>query len=238
MSDYIIFGNVDSRNYGVEIFDAGTDNAPARVYERYSIAGRSGDLFVDQQRFENVQMLYWGVIYENAEENLRNFRSAMRSQIGYKRLEDSIHTGEYYDACFIELLEVTMNDSRSMCKFQIILDRKPQRWLKSGEVAIELSATGTIENPTLFDANPLIGVSGVGTGDIVIGDYEISVSRSSSSNALYIDCFTQEAYEGSVSKNSDVSFNGIGKPVLKPGTNNIQLPNDFNLSITPRWYVI
>lgn len=235
MSDYIIFGNVDSRNYGVSIFDAGTDNVPARVYERYEVAGRSGDLLVDQKRFENVQMTYWGVIYENFEENLRNFRAAMRSQIGYQRLEDSIHPDEYYDACFIEAMEVQIDKARQMGKFQIIFDRKPQRWLTAGEEVTELTATGTIENPTLFDSNPLLRA--YGTGKMYLGDYSIEIK--SADGYTDIDCFLQEAYKGLVSKNANVEFGSTGKPVLKAGVNNIQLPNTITkLEITPRWYTI
>lgn len=235
MSDYITFGSVDSRDYGVWIFDAGTDNAPARVYERYEIAGRNGDLFVDQQRFENTQMVYWGVICENFEENLRNFRAAMRSQIGYQRLEDSIHTTEYYDACFIEAMEVQIDNTRQMGKFQIIFDRKPQRWLKSGEEVTTLTATGTIENPTMFDANPLLRA--YGTGKMYLGDYSIEIK--SADEYTDIDCFLQEAYKGLVSKNANVEFGSTGKPVLKTGVNNIQLPSTITrLEITPRWYTI
>lgn len=235
MSDYITFGDVDSRDYGVWVFDAGTDNAPARVYERYAIAGRNGDLFVDQQRFENTQMVYWGVIYENFEENLRDFRAAMKSQIGYQRLEDSMHTTEYYDACFIEAMEVQVDSIRQMGKFQIIFDRKPQRWLKSGEEVTALTATGTIENPTSFDANPLLRA--YGTGTIYLGDYSIEIE--SADGYTDIDCFLQEAYKGLVSKNANVEFGSTGKPVLKAGTNNIQLPNTITrLEITPRWYTI
>ena len=235
MNDYIIFGGVDSRNYDVYIFDAGTDNAPARVYERYEVAGRNGDVFIDQKRFENTQMIYWGIIYENYAENLRNFKAAMRSKIGYQKLEDSFHADEYYDACFVETLEIQTDQERRMGKFQIILDRKPQRWLNSGEEVVTLTSTGTIENPTPFESNPLLRV--YGTGTMYLGDYGITISAAD--GYTDIDCFLQEAYKGTVSKNANVEFLGIGKPVFKPGVNNIQLPSGITkVEIAPRWYTI
>lgn len=235
MSGYIIFGGIDSRNYGVHIFDAGTDDAPERVYKKYEVAGRNGDLLVDQKRFKNINMTYWGIIYEDFEENLQDFRAAMKSKIGYQRLEDSIHTDEYYDACFVEAMEVQIDRARNMGKFQIILDRKPQRWLTDGEDVVTLNATGTIENPTQFDANPLLRV--YGTGKIYIGSYGINITAADTYTD--IDCFLQEAYKGLVSKNANVDFEGTGKPTLKAGVNNIQLPSGITkVEITPRWYTI
>lgn len=233
MSEYIIFGGIDSRNFGVHIFDSETDNSPERTYTRHKVEGRSGDLFIDQNRFENVEHSYWGIIYENYEENLRNFRSAMKSKIGYQKLEDSFHSDEYYDAVFIEALEVETAIGRNMGKFEIIFDRKPQRWLNSGDTAITLTSSGTITNPTLFQSNPLLRI--YGTGTIYIGDQAITVSEAD--GYTDVDCFTMEAYKGTVSKNSVVSFNTLGKVSLKSGANNVQVPNTVTrLEVIPRWY--
>ena len=133
---YFIFGNIDTRDYGVEIFNLQTDNAPEREYEKYNIPGRNGDLYIDKQKYANIEHSYWGVIYENYEENLANFRSAMKSQLGYKRLEDSIHTDEFYVACFVDVFSVETSRNRQIGRFQIIFDRKPQRFLLSGDTSV------------------------------------------------------------------------------------------------------
>lgn len=235
MSEYIIFGGVDSRDFGVHIFDSETDNAPERVYTRHKVEGRNGDLFIDQNRFENVEHSYWGIIYENYEENLRDFRSAMRSKIGYQQLEDSMHTDEYYDAVFIENMEVKTAMGRDMGKFEIIFDRKPQRWLDSGDTVVTFTSNGTITNPTPFPSNPLLRV--YGTGKIYLGDYGITISAADTYTD--IDCFTQEAYKGASSKNANITFHGTGKPFLKAGVNSISFPNTVSkIEITPRWYMI
>ncbi len=231
----IVFGSVNSSTYSVAIFDEDTDSAPARVYDRYEVAGRNGDLFVDQQRFENLQHIYWGIIYSNYETNLKNFRAAMRSQVGYKKLTDSFHADEYYDACFIEVLEVETGRNRDIGRFQIIFDRKPQRWLTSGDTETTLSTTGTISNPTSFTSYPLIRA--YGTGTVTIGSYVITISAADTYTD--IDCDTMEAYKGSSSKNANVSFGGTGKPGLAPGSNNIALSSGITqVKITPRWYTI
>lgn len=236
MSDYLIFGSVDSRNYGVYIFPTEIDDAPKRAYKRQEIAGRSGDLLIDQKRYENIQMHYYGFIVGNSyDESLRDFRAALMSQIGYQKLEDSVHTAEYYDACYIDTLLVETASGRKMGRFEMVFNRKPQRWLKSGDNVVTLTSSGTIENPTYFESNPLIRV--YGTGKMYIGSQDITIS----SNDEYtdIDCFLMEAYKGAASKNANVEFGTSDKPVLAPGINNIQLPNTITrVEITPRWYTI
>lgn len=47
-------------------------------------------------------------------------------------------------------------------EFDVTFDCKPQRWLTSGETAVAVTSGGTITNPTLFDAEPLLAVEGYG----------------------------------------------------------------------------
>lgn len=182
--DYFIFGDVDTRDYGVYIFDSQTDNAPARVYDKYEVPGRDGDVYIDRQKYENVKHVYWGVIYENYDENLKNFRSAMRSQIGYKRLQDSIHTDEFYSACFVKALDVKTVQGRSAGKFQIIFDRKPQRFLTSGETPVTYPPGITSKNllPYPYDATSE-DIGGIHFEDN--GDGSITISGKRTGTASY-----------------------------------------------------
>ena len=49
---YLIFGNVDSRDYDILVFFKDVDHTPKRVYQRIAIPGRNGEFFLDENRFE------------------------------------------------------------------------------------------------------------------------------------------------------------------------------------------
>lgn len=80
-------------------------------------------------------------------------------------------------------------------EFTITFDCQPQRFLKSGETAVAVASGGTITNPTLFDASPILEVYGYGNitigesgsvqiaKDVLVGDVVLSngVTRSISS---------------------------------------------------------
>ena len=48
----IIFGGVDSSDYGIYISGTGTYNAPERAVEFVTVPGRNGAIAMDQGRYE------------------------------------------------------------------------------------------------------------------------------------------------------------------------------------------
>lgn len=90
-----------------------------------------------------------------------------------------------------------------------------------------------IYNPTLFESNPLIRVTGSGT--LTLGDEVITVG--SGYSYVDIDSEIQNCYCGLQNANSVVSF-GSGKfPTLKPGITGISHSSGItSVQITPRWY--
>lgn len=238
--DYFVFGEVDSRNHNVWIYPSDIDSAPQREYSEVVIAGRNGTLTIDNGRYENIDHVYQGIIFsDNVETDLINFRNAMVSQIDYQRLEDSIHTDEFYEARFMEIFAPVIVEGRGAAKFEIKFNRKPQRFLVSGETIITVSSNTSITNETKFDARPLLEVTGY--GNLGIGDDTITIGGTSTSQVTFIDCDIMEAYSksGSVitSKNSQITLSGNDYPTLKVGANGITLASTMSrVKITPRWY--
>ena len=231
MSDYFVYNGTDSRDFGIVIFEGDTFGAPQHEYDTYSIPGRNGALYLDGRRFPNKAHRYECVIYDNFEQNLDDFRNFILSQKGYKRLEDTLHPDEFYEAVYANDFLLVMDRERSMGKFSLEFDRKPQRFLKIGENTIDLTSNGNIANTTLFDAQPLIRV--YGTGTLGIGDNAIKVNECD----VYvdIDCALMEAYKGAVSYNDSIEIQNIDFPVLEPGTNEITLTGITRATFTPRW---
>lgn len=235
MRDYFIFGGVDSRTYNAWIFEEMTFNGVVQDYEEQVVPGRYGTLMLDNHRANNVEHIYHVVIPASFETNYKNFRAALSAQRGYQRLTDSLHTDEFYMAVinFEDGLEPEMTIERGMGHFSVSFYRKPQRFLTSGETVTTLTASGTITNPTLFDAKPLMRV--YGTGTLGIGSDSIQITAADSYTDIDFDIM--EAYKGAVSCNDKIRLTSVDYPVLPAGNTAISLGTGITkVEITPRWW--
>ena len=179
MRHSIIFGGVDSADYGIYIGGEGVFNAPKREVEMIEIPGRNGAFALDKGRFENITVEYTAINHEpdlsTFSANLDAFRNALSAQKGYQRLEDTFHPDEYRMAVFREGLEIEPIEYNTASEFKIKFDCKPQRFLTSGENERTIADGGIITNPTLFDSSPLLLVEGDGT--ISFNGYEITLTN-------------------------------------------------------------
>ena len=160
------FGGVTSSDFDIYVSGEGLFNAPKRLAEAVSIPGRNGDFILDQGKFENIKVTYRVF---NQEKDLADFRSkladlrsALVSQVGYQRLEDTFHPSEYRMAAFIDGVEIEPIKYNTAAEFEITFECKPQRFLKSGETAVSVTSGDTITNPTRFEAQPILEVEGYG----------------------------------------------------------------------------
>ena len=105
-------------------------------------------------------------------------------------------------------------------------------WSDVGQVTVTVTDAMTIENPTLFDAKPLLRVYGAGT--LTLGGQTITISTAD----VYtdIDCEMMDCFKYTVSKNGNVSFSGYDFPVIPPGRNVITMDGVTQVDITPRWW--
>ena len=177
MRNYLIFGRVNSANYGIYITGSGVYDAPERVVERVAVPGRNGALVIDQDRYENISVEYpafaFGKSRKEFQDKIDAFRNAIASQIGYKRLEDSYHPEEYRMATYAEGLKVDVGPYGGSGRFTLKFNCKPQRFLRDGEHSVAKANGEKIINPTEHSSEPLLVVNGY--GDIGIGDYNIRI---------------------------------------------------------------
>ena len=172
-----IFDGENSRTYGVYVTDVKVFGTPVRNVEMVTIPGRNGAFSLDNGNFENIEIKYTCAMSADTpadfNDAISDLRNMLASRIGYKRLEDEINTSEYRMAVYKGGLEVpTMNKKTGT--FDVVFDCKPQRFLKSGETAVSVADGGTITNPTLFDARPMLEVYGYGDIDIDGGTINIA----------------------------------------------------------------
>ena len=122
--------------------------------------------------------------------------------------------------------------------FEMRFDCKPQAWLKTGEVPIEITGTTPVKivNPTLHSASPLIRIYGT-NGSLMINDVEVTFADVD--EYVDIDCEIMDAYKGATNCNSKISLLGSDYIELKAGQNLITLISGVTkLVITPRWWII
>lgn len=184
----LTFDGVDSTQYGVYITGEAVYNAPMRDVELIEIPGRNGAYALDKGRFTNIEVTYPAGIYGKDESEfaqaISDFRNAIASRVGYKRLTDDYNSNEYRMAVYSSGLEV----SPALLKagqFDITFECKPQRFLTSGETQSSVTSGATITNPTLFESHPLLLVDGY--GDIDINGESITIQQGAVIGYIDID---------------------------------------------------
>ena len=229
----LTFGGVDSASYGVYITGEAVYNSPARSVEMVSVPGRNGAVLIDNGYFENIEVTYPagipGTDQSDFATKISDFRNAVLSQVGYQRLTDEYNPSEYRMATYISGLEVEAVEGQqgTVGEFELVFNCKPQRFLTSGESAVAVANNGTITNPTLFDAKPLLQLKGNGNiaingetmtttsgtlGDISVSDYQnmdtttmtvtISTQYANPGDALKVSCTLTEEFLTDIGINS------------------------------------
>lgn len=226
------FNDVSTKDFNVGIRGAGLFNAPKRVVEHISVDGRNGDLTIDKGHFENIDVTYSCYIISDFDRNISGFRDAMLANVGYCRLEDNIHPDEYRIAELTSSIDVDVYGIARAGEFDLTFSCKPQRFLKSGEKAIEMTGNGRIINPTNQEAKPLIRV--YGTGTLGIGSNTVTITAVD--EYVDIDCDIMDAYKGTVNCNGNISLSNGVFPTLHAGVNNISLQGISRIEIIPRWW--
>lgn len=232
------FNGTNSAAYSLFISGEGTFDAPAPVGQEIDIPGRNGALYIPENRYQNISVTYPGFITGNFSANSAAVRSWLLSRRGYARLTDDYHTGEYRMAMVNSKLSFDPTPYNLHGNVKITFDCKPQRFLTSGESSTTISTSGgTISNPTVFNALPLLTVNGTanGSGTLTVNGTTITISKITS--GMLIDCDTMNAYKGASNLNGDISADVF--PELAPGSNAVSWTGDISsVNIVPRWWTL
>lgn len=241
------FDGQNSLNSGIYITGEAVFNAPERVVDMITVPGRNGAIAIDQGRFENIEVTYPAGCFADSQadfaDKIATFRNILASRYTYKRLVDTYHPDEFRMGLYRSGLEAEAVRYNTASEFDIVFDCKPQRWLTSGETAMTFTTSGSILNPTLFDARPHLVVTG--SGELTLGSQTLTIAAGSAptTQVIYIDCETQEAWEivsgSALSRNDYIQNAGESFPVLSAGSNVVSLGSGISrVVITPRWWRI
>lgn len=202
---YFIFGNVDSRDYGIIVSNDNGFESPERDVEEIEIPGRNGTLLIDNGRFKNQTLTYNCILRSDFSDQMDAFRAALCAQFGYQRIEDSFHPDVYRMGRIKGEITPKAGSQYQNGYFDVNFDVKPQKFLLTGETAVTVASGGVITNPTAYPAKPLLEVKGY--GEIDINGAAVKISNSVlgyvelASGADLIEGFS---VDGALFKNGDV----------------------------------
>ena len=240
MRNYLIIDGQDSRDFGVYISGQATFGSPAVAYNMISVPGRNGDLIGLERRLQNIEVSYPAFIYTNFAENIKDLRNFLTSRDGYVRISDTYHDGEFRMGVFRGAFTPEVIRTNTAGQFTLSFNCKPQRFLISGETAVENPSILT--NPTLFDARPLIVVKDSGSdisGTIEIGSSTITLEDIPSGEDIIIDCEMMDIYsESGINYNANATLTDYEFPVLHAGDNGVSKDGIGDIEITPRWWIV
>ena len=214
-----------------------------RDYDVEHVPGRNGDLLIDNESYKNVPRPYdiaFGSYTKTHSEMALAVSEWLHSASGYARLEDT-YESEYFRMAYyqeeVELENILNHLGRATITFICM----PQRFLKSGEKSIIFKEKSQkIHNPTRFKAKPLINISGTDSGTITVNGVKILIQTIS--GLITLDSDLQEAYSGSISKNSFISWPDSDEhlfPSLNPGLNDISITGGITkVEVIPRWWTL
>lgn len=225
-------------------FDMHVEKIPAlkdatRRRTTFTVPGRNGDLHCTENAFTNYQQSYECYFHSErpAPEQAHAIKSWLHSTGAYQRLEDTYDPKYYRMATFVGPLDIE-NHLNKYGRCTVYFDCAPQCFLKSGEHATVLSASGSIYNHTNFTALPIIYVYGKGAGTVTVGGVKVQIKDMT--DQLIFDCEMQNAYRQvgqGTPENKNSSIYAPVYPTLLPGDNVVSFTGGVTkIEIIPRWW--
>lgn len=233
----LVYGGEASDNFGMVVAEAPTFERATRKQTAYDVPGKNGSIIFQQDAWNDVQRSYKVWLTASEDDDLPTAVDAieawLNSQKGYTRLQDSFEPDVYRLAYYSGGVSIA-NKLMQYGEATLTFTCRPERFYLSGEQPLNISNGDKINNPTRFDAKPLIHIEGSGSVTIAFGGATMSATLS---DYINIDCETMNAFRlPAENKNSQISG---AFPKLVPGINTIATTGSVSaVVITPRFYTI
>lgn len=232
----LTFNGTASTIYGIYIAEKNAYAAPVRDVTELKIPGRSGNLIVDNDRYENFLLKYDCYLipltgYTTMQALSKAIKAWLYAGVNYYTLTDTYNPGYFRKASFanvLDIAEVLINVGKAPISFNC----KPFLYLTTGLNTTTLTQTGTINNPEAFPSKPYIKITGSGNVTLSIGS--ASYVFTAIDTYIEIDSELMNVFKGATSYNSKMTSDGF--PVLVPGNNAISWTGTVTkVEIIPRW---
>lgn len=233
LNETFIFKNKRAKSKGIELQESISISAAVPNVDETTIPGRNGTLISYDGSYANRTITAWCYLLDHAlEQGIDSINAWLLGQNGYFRFEDSNDTKHFMLARAVRGLDKNARMSL-LNPFTLEFDAKPQRFLKLGEKAVDVTSTKAIYNPTSFPALPLLEISG--SGDIAVTVFGITLNVYGLNGVITYDAETDTAYNGAQNLNSMVGTTDT--LIIPKGKNDITVTGSVtSLKITPRWW--
>jgi phage-related protein len=233
LNETFYLDGIDARSAGIQLQAPIEFSEAVPISEAQTIPGRNGDLIWETGSYENRgASASCFCLQKDVEKAISATGRYLMAKKGYRRLETSDDPDHYWMARVENSPQIAMR-LRSLSPFDIGFDCKPQRFVKTGEMPIVFTESGTIFNQYGQTALPFITIYGQGAGTLTIGDCVVEVKALD--GLLYLDSDTQNAYNDNGNQNTNI--NAAVFPTLPDGETAILWDGGIErVEIIPRWW--
>ena len=230
------YKGINSRDMGLRIDGNLSFESPDRDVDLISIAGRNGDLVMDNGRFESVlKTLNCRILTEgNVEERINQIHNWLATDVGY---HDFTWSGDR-DFTYQAMVENGVRSQRTLTKLARMAIKfrvHPIKYLTSSLSERQVSSGMNIANPFDIASKPIIRIVGNGNFRLNIGNQVLDLRDIN--RGITVDCetMTVTSFNGQFTE-FDKMYSSF--PELRPGNNNVIFNNDFQVFITSRFGVL
>lgn len=236
----IVYGSVDSSNYGIVVGESPAFERPARKQTIFQVPGRNGSVIFQEDAWEDVVRQYevWldeDIAHGNTlADKVTAFEAALNSENGYTRLEDNFEP-DIYRLAYYSGGDAFSNEMTQYGRAELRFTCRPERFLKSGETPISVNNGDTLTNPTRFASKPIIHIEASNeTISVSIGGKTITAEVT---DYINIDCERLNAYRLPVENKNDKISGSF--PTIPSGSNTIGITGTYTkVEITPQWFTV
>lgn len=238
LNETFLFKGKRANGKGIQLREQISLSAPEPNFTEQRIPGRNGSIVIPDGSYKNRTITAPCYLLSYLlERDIDSINSWLLSDGSYQRFEDTMDQKHFMMAR--ALMGVEKRAAMGLLNpFILEFDAKPQRFLKSGEKAVDVTQSKRITNPTAFPSMPLIEVQGSGENiTITINGTPLQIMDLPPNGSITYDAETDTAYSGAENKNNSIIAQDL--ITLSPGVNQISVSGGGNVTsikITPRWW--
>ena len=211
---------------------------PRRKQEVQQVPGRSEDIILYQDAYENYEQKYQVFLDTKLKGGMQRVIPMVSDWLlghsGYQRLEDSYFPDVYRMAYYTGGVEF-VSFFNEYGEGTLTFNCAPTKYYKMGERPITVSNGQVISNPTLFPAKPLVTLTGSGAARLNFGSNYLDISDVGTS--VTIDIQEHKAYNGGTNRNSTIT--GLFENMTLKGKITISWTGGITgVTLIPRWWTL
>lgn len=231
---YIKLDGKSSRDLGLSITKRPSFSAPKRRYEKFDIPGRDGELYIDQEKYDDLTTeISFNYIVDHDDMWHEKWRKCKIWLLkgGIRKLELSDDKHFYRKVKYIEL-STNERSVRNAGEFSANIVTDPYSYVISGSYMYPYMQVRVNDYEV---CKPIYYITGEGMCVLTVNGKSMNINVGQN---IYIDTELQLAYRNDgVLRNTSVS--GIYEDLyLLPGKNDIRITSGFELQIQPNWRCI